>query len=64
MSGHTKHVEGKHWQFIRWHLYDPLETEAKEDAITFFCYDIDKVKPHFITENAVRPLSQAKVCVS
>lgn len=38
-SGHTKHVEGKYWQFTTWHFYDPLECEAKEDAITFFCYD-------------------------
>lgn len=41
-SGHTKHVEGKYWLFTRWHFYDPLESEAKEDPITFFCYDIEK----------------------
>ena len=41
-------------------LFEPLESEAKDDAIPFSSYDINKVKPHLITENAIRSLSQAK----
>lgn len=45
-------------------LFDLLETKAKDDAISFFRYDINKVKLHLITENAIKPFSHKDSCMS